>query len=178
MQASLTDTRSGLAWRAQAGAVSPSPTLLRALLLAGCALTVVIAVSYGSPEPYLRDDRELAFLLRGMAAIKACLVIATAGVLWWRFGHPIGRGAAAAYLLGAFLTAVACGLIWQLTLIVPAAVAFHVGAFMLLFVAYVERDTARLTTRSFQAAVETAVSLSVPSPSAAASTRPARHSRR
>ena len=151
MDASLLDKRPAREWRAKAEADTPSPTLLRALLLTGSALALAIAVSCGSPEAYIRTDRELAFLLRGMAAIKACLVIATASVLWWRFGHPIGRVAAAAYLLGAFLTAAASGLIWQLTLIVPAAAAFHVGGFTLLFVACIDRGKVRLTTRSSQA---------------------------
>ena len=143
MHASLLDTRSGLKWRATEDALTLSPTRLRAWLLTGCVLSVAIAVSCGAPEAYLRTDRELGVLLRGMAAIKACLVVAAAGVLWWRFAHPIGRGSALAYGLGAVLMAAATGLIWQLTWIVPAALAFHVGLFALLCAAYVDRDTVR-----------------------------------
>jgi hypothetical protein len=151
MAASLLDTRSAVDGRAQADASTLSPVLLRSMLLTGCALAVAIAASCGSPEAHLRADRELAFLLRGMAVIKACLVVAAVGVLWWRFGHPIGRGRSAAYLIGAFLSAAASGLIWQLTLIVPAALAFHVGAFALLLVAYADRDTVRRITPSVRA---------------------------
>ena len=143
MDASLLDTRSVPARRAKPEATATSPAMLRALLLSGGALAVAIALVCGAPEARLRADAELAFLLRGMAAIKACLVAAAAGVLWWRFGHPIGRGTAAAYLLGAWLMAAATALVWQLTLIPFAALAFHVGGFALLVVAYRDRDALR-----------------------------------
>jgi hypothetical protein len=134
---------------AQAGALPP--TMLRALLLSGCVLAAAIAVGYGFHQDGVRVDRDLAFLLRGMALIKASLVLATVGVLWWRLGHAIDRGAAAGYLAGAFLMSAASGLIWQLTLIGLAALAFHVGGFMVLLIAYFDRDAMRLTNRNSQA---------------------------
>ena len=154
MNTSLLQTRTALEWRAKSeGVARPalSPTLLRTSLMVGCALAAAIAVSYGSPDAYIRTDRELALLLRAMAVIKASLVIAAMSALWWRFGQPIGPGAAAAYLVGAFLIAAASGLIWQLTLIAPAAFAFHVGGFTLLVVAFLDRGTGRLITLSARA---------------------------
>ena len=142
MDALLLENPTPLDWRTRASAIAVSPARLRAVLLTGCALAAAIALSQGSPEAYFRADHELARLLRGMSLIKASLVICALGVLWWRCGHPIGPGKAVAYGCGAVLMAGATALIWQLTLIVPAAVAFHVGGFMLLLTAYVDRDVA------------------------------------
>jgi len=86
-----------------------------------------------------------------MALIKVSLVLAAVGVLWWRLGHAIERGAAAGYLVGALLMSAASGSIWQLTLVGLAALAFHVGGFMVLLVAYFDRDAMRLTSRNYQA---------------------------
>jgi hypothetical protein len=137
--------------QAHAQASALSPTMLRTLLLSGCALAAAIALGYGVPEAAIRVDRELAYLLRGMALIKAGLVVAAVGVLWWRLAHAIDRGAAAGYLAGAFLMSAASGLIWQLTLIGLGAVAFHVGGFMVLLVAYFDRDAMLLTNRNSRA---------------------------
>ena len=133
---------------AQASALSPG--MLRALLLSGCALAAAIAVWYGMPETTFRVDRDLAFLLRGLALIKVSLVLAAVGVLWWRLGHAIERGAAAGYLAGAFLMSAGSGLIWQPTLVGLAALAFHIGGSMALLVAYFDRDAMRLTNRNSQ----------------------------
>ena len=71
-----------------------------------------------------------------MAAIKAVIVLAAAAVLFWRFGHPVLQRTAAAYLVGAWLSAGATMLVWQLSFIPLAAVTFHASEFTLLFVAW------------------------------------------
>lgn len=109
---------------------------LRFLLFAGCLASVVLAAWAGEPARYLRADPELAFLLRGMAAIKAVIVLAALGVLSWRFGHTVSQRMAAGYLMGAWLTAGATVLVWQLSFIPLAALVFHAGEFTLLFVAW------------------------------------------
>jgi hypothetical protein len=118
---------------------------LRALLLLGCAgavaLAAAIATALGGPQGALAADPELAFLLRGMAVIKAGIALAAAAVLWWRFGHAIGRGHAAAYLVGMGLVAGATVLISALTAIAAAALVFHVGAFTLLIAAWGDRGS-------------------------------------
>lgn len=113
-----------------------SPHALRTLLLLGCLASVAATAWIGDPSAYVRADPELAFLLRGMAAIKACLVVASVGVSLWRLGHALPQSTAAAYLVGSWLMAGATMLIWQLSFIALAALVFHVGMFMLLFVAW------------------------------------------
>lgn len=41
-----------------------------------------------APESLLQADAELARLLRGMALIKAAIVVAALAALLWRFGQP------------------------------------------------------------------------------------------
>jgi len=55
--------------------------------------------------------------------------------------HPIDRGSAVACLLFKFFTAAVSGLIWQLTLVVPAASAYLVGDATRLGAARIDRDT-------------------------------------
>ncbi len=113
-----------------------SPAALRAMLVAGCIAFAGMAGALGDPGPYLRADPELAFMLRGMAAIKLMIVLAVAGAVVWRFGHPVTRQTAAAYLVGMWLASGATMLVWQLSFIPMAALTFHVGEFTLLFAAW------------------------------------------
>jgi hypothetical protein len=109
---------------------------LRSLLVAGCIASIAIAAWLGEPAAFVRADAELAQLLRGMAAIKAIIVLAAVGVLLWRFGQPVPRRTAIAYLLGAWLIAGATTLVWQLSFVPLAALAFHAGEFTLLIAAW------------------------------------------
>ena len=117
-------------------AFASSAAALKLFLLAGCAASVALAAWVGDPDPYLRADPELAFMLRGMVAIKLAIVLAAAGAVVWRFGHPVTRQTAAAYLVGMWLAAGATMLVWQLSFIPLAALTFHVGEFTLLFAAW------------------------------------------
>lgn len=112
--------------------------VLRVALVLGCVASLALAAWVGEPAQYLAQDFELARLLRGMAIIKACLVLAAACLLVWRFGRPTPPRVAGAYLIGIWLVAGASMLIWQLTLIPLAALVFHAGELMLLVVAWLD----------------------------------------
>lgn len=129
---------------------------LRALLLLGCTASVVAASTLGDPSLSLRADPQLAVLLRGMAVLKALMVLAGLGVLGWRFGHPIARVTAALYLGGAWLVAGATALIWQLTALPLAALVFHVAGFGLLWVAFADRKSGNGVIASRPAGLEPA----------------------
>lgn len=121
-----------------ASAANPAfgPGVLRAMLLAGCALAVALAASLGDPASYLVADPQLARLLRGMALIKGAIALAAAGALWWRLKWPISGRMAAAYLAGGSLLAGASMMVWQLTMIPLAAIGFHAVEISLLCVAW------------------------------------------
>lgn len=113
----------------------------RALLLAGCVASAAVAAWLGEPSARLNADPELARLLRGMALIKAGLVAAALGLLMWRSKYALAPRLAVAYGVGAWLMAGATLLVWQLTCIPLAALAFHAGEFLLLFVAWRDRGS-------------------------------------
>jgi hypothetical protein len=121
---------------------SPASRRLRlgGMLLGGCVLAVLAAAAVGRPEPLLQADPELARLLRGMALIKAAIVVAALAALLWRVGRPLSDGLTGAYLAGAWSAAGACMLIWQLDFIPTAIVMFHLGELTLLVAAW--RDNA------------------------------------
>lgn len=108
----------------------------RLMLFAACALAVGAAAAIGDPGHALQADADLALLLRGMACIKALIVLAALAVLAWRFGQPIGTPLALAYTVAAALAAGAAMLVWQLSWIGMAAGAFHVGELALLLLAW------------------------------------------
>ena len=97
-------------------------------MLAGLAL--------GDPAPRLAADPELAFLLRGMGGIKALLLLGALSLLAWRFARPVPARIAAVYIGGAAVMAGATALIWQLTALPLAAVAFHAAEIAVLVAAW------------------------------------------
>ena len=117
-----------------------SPSTLQSLLLTGSIASVAVAAWLGEPSAYLRTDPELAFLLRGMAAIKACIVLAAIGLVFWRLGQAVPKRTVCAYLVGSWLLAGATTLVWQLSFIPLAALVFHAAEFFLLFVAWRDRE--------------------------------------
>ena len=119
---------------------------LRAALLAGCVAATVLAAWVGEPEPRFIADPELARLLRGMALIKAGIVLVGLALLLWRFGRAVPAGIAAIYMAGTWLAAAASMLIWQLAFIPFAAAAFHLGEFAVLVAAW--RDMPRRLGRT------------------------------
>ena len=115
--------------------------MLRAALLVGCATTVAMAAWGGNPAPYLNSDPGLGRLLRGMAVIKAGIVLAAIRLLWWRFKHPVPAPMAACGLIASWSAAAASMLIWQLTAIPLAAIAFHVSGLAFAVTAWLDCRT-------------------------------------
>lgn len=112
--------------------------MLRAALLLGCAATVALAAGMGHPAPALDSDVDLGRLLRGMAAIKAGIVLAAIVLMWWRFKHPVPAPLAACGLIAAWLAAGASVLIWQLTAIPIAVATFHTSGLAFLVAAWLD----------------------------------------
>jgi hypothetical protein len=105
-------------------------------MLVGCVCAVAAATAIGHPDAFTRADPELGRLLRGMALIKAVIALAAIVAVTWRLGWPVSGRATGAYVLGAWLVAGSSMLIWQLTFIPAAAIAFHVGAFGIVIAAW------------------------------------------
>lgn len=121
--------------------VASAAMALRAALFLGCTATATLAAWVGNPAPYLSADLELGHLLRGMALIKAGIVLAAITLLWRRFKRPVPVPVAATYLIATWLAAGASMLIWQLTAIPLAAIAFHAAGLAFLVAAWRNSDT-------------------------------------
>ena len=115
--------------------------MLRAVLLMGCATTVLLTARVGNPVPSLESDLDLSRLLRGMAVIKAGIVLAAISLLWWRFKRPVPAPLAACALIATWSAGGASMLIWQLTAIPFAAFAFHVSGFVFVVAAWLDWRT-------------------------------------
>ena len=117
------------------------------LLVAGIAAAALLGLALGDPAALLERDRELATLLRGMAAIKALLVAVAAAAVVWRLRRPASAPLALGYLAGVWAMAAATASIWQLTTIAAAAALFHAGEFALLLLAWRDGVGARARRR-------------------------------
>jgi hypothetical protein len=112
------------------------PSALRAFLIVGCALSIGAAALLAEPSGYLQNDPALARLLRGMALIKGVAVLGAVLAVHWRFGWRVTKPLAITYLLGSWTLAGTTMLIWQLSWIVVAAVAFHTALIATLLAAW------------------------------------------
>lgn len=119
-----------------AGARLARQTRWSLLLFVGTVTAAAIALGLGDPTALLERDRELGTLLRGMAAIKALLVVVAAAAVAWRLRQPATAPLALGYLTGVWGMAAAAASIWQLTAIAPSAVLFHAAEFALLVLAW------------------------------------------
>lgn len=117
-----------------------TPLFRRGALLVFCSASVALAAALGHPDAAILGDPQLAFLLRGMAALKALMVLAAAAVCFWRLGRPTPFRTAAVYVVGSAALAGASMLIWRLSSIPLAAVVFHLAGFAILVAAW--RDEA------------------------------------
>jgi hypothetical protein len=112
---------------------------LRIGLMAGCAISAVTAMYVGDPAIFTQADPALARLLRGMALIKGGIVLAALAAVSWRFGRPVSKAVAAAYLFGSWILVGSTMLIWQLSWIPAAAILFHAAGLSMLFVSWREQ---------------------------------------
>ena len=120
--------------------IAAPPAAQRTALLVACVAAFGVAAWAGGAAGTIDADADLTRLLRGIALIKASLVIAAIGVLWWRLGRPVAARTATAYVVGAALMAGATALVWMLASIPLAALLFHIGEFTLLIVAWRDRS--------------------------------------
>jgi hypothetical protein len=111
-------------------------TRARIALSGSCAVAALAGFALGDPAPRMAADPEIAFLLRGMAAIKVALVLGAIALIAWRLRRPVSPRCAAVYVVGAAVMAGATALIWQLTALPAAAVAFHIAEIALLVTAW------------------------------------------
>lgn len=135
----------GPGYSVASGSAFATPAWLRLMLLSGCAAAVALVALIGDPAAYLASDAELATLLRGMALIKAGIVLTAISALWWRLRRPVSTRLALVYLVGTWWMVAASMLIWQLTLIPMAALTFHVGEIALLLAAWRDWEAPRRT---------------------------------
>ena len=122
--------------RPRIGGVAAAQWRLRAALLAGCVLSVALAVWVSDPVGSLYGDPTLVMLLRGMAIIKGFAVLAAVTALLWRFGQRVTAPVAVSYCLSAWAMTATAMLIWQLTRIPFDAVVFHIALTSLLVTAW------------------------------------------
>ncbi len=120
------------------GSAGDSP---RVILVVGCIVAVALAATLVQPGGAAAADPDLAYLLRGMAAIKGVMVLAAVALLTWRFGHPVSGRLAATYLAATWLAAAAATMVWQLASVPLAAIAFHAGELSFLAAAWFDHRT-------------------------------------
>lgn len=128
------------------GSIQATPNRTRPALLAGSAVLLAAPLLLVAPAAHWAGDADLLLLMRGMAGIKSALALAALGLVAWRLGKPeLSRARIASYVGGVWALALATGLIWQLTAIVPASMLFHAATLTLLVTAW--RDTTPLSAR-------------------------------
>lgn len=107
------------------------------LALAGAVAATGVLGFLGGDDGGAGSD--LLVLMRFMAGVKAAMALGAVALVWWRMGAPVGRGAAAAYVVAAAVMAVGPGLIWDMRHIALGAVAVHGGLSALLVVGWLDR---------------------------------------
>lgn len=96
-------------------------------LLSAVAVAAGGAWAAGDPAPILAVDPELATLLRGMAALKLLILLPTLAAVLWRVGQPVATPFVVGYGLGLSAMAGGATLVWQLSHLGMASIAFHAG---------------------------------------------------
>jgi hypothetical protein len=79
---------------------------------------------------------DLTRLLRGMAAIKAAIILPAIATIVWRLGTPATSALFAAYTASAAAMTLSIGLIWHMAHVGPGALLMHaglIGTLVLLF---------------------------------------------
>lgn len=108
----------------------------RWLLLGGSGLCLALPLVLFAPAAHWVHDPELFLLLRGMGVLKLALALVALGVVAWRLGQPMVPRLQALAMAGVWGMSLAAGLIWQLTLVLPASGLFHAATIALLLAAW------------------------------------------
>lgn len=112
---------------------SPSRTArLRVMLFAVCIVAAGVGFVLGDPAGRYANDLELIRLLRGMAIVKAIILLAVLALLSWRLRWLTFRPLVVSYATAVGAMSFAFALVWQLTFIGVAAFLFHASLIALL----------------------------------------------
>lgn len=111
----------------------------RTVLLAGGVAAAWGAGTFGDPRAYQAADPGSASLLRGVAWIHWAFVALGLFLLWLRLRFRLPVPWLVGYFACTWVVVAANTLIWQLTAIVPAALAFYAGEIILLMLAWNDR---------------------------------------
>jgi hypothetical protein len=112
---------------------SPSRTArLRAMLIVVCIFAAAVGFVLGDPAGRYAADLELIRLLRGMAIVKAIILLAVLALLSWRLRWLTFRPLVVSYAAAVGVMSFASALVWQLTFIGVAAFLFHASLIALL----------------------------------------------
>lgn len=122
-------------------------------MAAGLVAGFVMTGQFAAAEAARLSGEDLARLLRGMAAIKAAIILPAIAVILWRLGVPASSTLMTAYTLAASAMTFSIGLIWHLAHVGPGALLMHaglIGTVILLFrdKAVAERLAVALTART------------------------------
>ena len=116
----------------------------RAILVAGCIAAAWAAAAAGDPPSLQASDPAVVGLLRGVAWFHAAIIALGLILLWLRLRFRLSAPWIVGYFGCTWLVIAANALIWQLTAIVPAALAFYAGEIILLILAWNDRAPAPL----------------------------------
>lgn len=106
--------------------------LMGASLTAGFLLTGIEAATRAAALA----GEDLTRLLRGMAVIKAAILLPAIAAILWRLGAPASSALFAAYIASAAVMTLSIGLIWHMAHVGPGALLMHaglIGTLVLLF---------------------------------------------
>ena len=97
----------------------------RIVLALAVLLAAGAAAVFGQARPGLLADPDLAFLLRGMGAIKASIALAAIGLVWWRAGDVVAAPRFLAYVTACAVLAAVSVLVLKLAVLIATSVVFH-----------------------------------------------------
>jgi hypothetical protein len=101
---------------------------------------MALAAWLGEPRPAILADPDLAFVLRGMALIKAAIAAAVFALVWWRAGRPVSTARFLGYLTCTALLATAAILVWKLAVVAATSIVFHAMLLLLGLLALTDTD--------------------------------------
>jgi len=103
---------------------------------AGLAAGFMLTGQAAAAEAARLAGEDLTRLLRGMAAIKAAIILPALAAILWRLGTPASPALFGAYTASAAAMTLSIGLIWHMAHVGPGALLMHaglIGTLVLLF---------------------------------------------